>query len=194
MEPISLISVVLTVIASALSAVTTALSQRRKRRGLAINSLPEPYRTANAKEEDVMHLRMERRGMPAGMVVLLTFASIIFLFGAFSLFYYWPLITTNAESLMFALWLFFAMIGGMFVQVLAANYRAGRPLFDVTASQLVFPLLFALIVYYPIWVLAASSPHNLFSFYAAFLNGYFWESVVSAARVPSSARGTSNDA
>ncbi len=76
------------------------------------------------------------------------------------------------------------MIAGMFVQGLAANYRAGRKLWDVTASQLVFPLLFALIVFYPIWALTASSSRSLFSFYAAFLNGYFWESVVTATKNP----------
>jgi hypothetical protein len=120
----------------------------------------------------------------AGIWVLLIFGMILVIFGAFSLYYYWPLISANSETLMFAFWLFLAMIAGMIVQVLAANYRAGRGLFGVSASQLIFPLLFALIVYYPIWALAASSPHNLFSFYAAFLNGYFWESVVSAAKAP----------
>jgi hypothetical protein len=186
MDPISLTAAVLTVGASALSAITKIVSDRRKKRGLAINSRPGPYRTSNTAPAPgpPQPPVQPQPGISAGIVVLVSFAVIILIFGAFSVFYYWPLISANGATLMFALWLFFAMVAGMFVQVLAANYRAGRPLFDVSASQLVFPLLFALIIYYPIWSLAASSPHNLFSFYAAFLNGYFWESVVSAAKSP----------
>jgi hypothetical protein len=78
------------------------------------------------------------------------------------------------------------MIAGMFVQVLASNYREGNPLFAIEFGRLMFPLLFSLVVFYPIWSLAAGAPQNLFVFHAAFLNGYFWESVVSAARAPTS--------
>lgn len=184
MDSISITSVALTVGASALSAVTKALTDRRKKRGMAVNSQIEQFRTANAAPQPARPSIAPRPRVPAGIAVLLTFTVIVLIFGSFSIVHYWPLIAGNSETLMFAMWLFFAMVAGMFVQVLAANYRAGRLLFDVSASQLVFPLLFALIVYYPIWALAASSPHNLFSFYAAFLNGYFWESVVSAAKAP----------
>lgn len=185
MDLISLSSIALTVVAPLLGVAAKAASAwRQGQRRLAINSAEEPFRTANAAPDHMQALRRPRRHIPAGVVVLLIFAILVVSFGLFSLFYYWPLIAANGETLMFALWLFFAMIGGMFVQVLAGNYRAGRGLFDVSASQLIFPLLFALIVFYPIWALAASSPHNLFSFYAAFLNGYFWESVVSAAKRP----------
>jgi hypothetical protein len=191
MDPISLTSIIITIVGSALGAVAKRVTIGRKKRGLAINAdvSLEQYRTANSATNQVPAPAPPPPPPPArrlspGVAVLFAFAVIIIVFGGFSLFYYWPLISSNGESLMFALWLFLAMIAGMFVQVLAANYRAGRALFDVSASQLIFPLLFALIVYYPIWALAASSPHNLFSFYAAFLNGYFWESVVSAAKAP----------
>jgi hypothetical protein len=184
-DPISLSSIALTVVSTALGATAKAVAQRRQKRGLAINSAAEPFRTANSAGDGMQQIRQSSKPrVPAGIAVLLTFAVIVIIFGAFSLFYYWPLISNNDQTLVFALWLFLVMVAGMFVQVLAANYRVGRPLFDVSASQLVFPLLFALIVYYPIWALAASSPHNLFSFYAAFLNGHFWESVVSAAKAP----------
>jgi hypothetical protein len=169
-DGISLMSLIFTVAASGLSIVAKQIIVRRQKKERA--TVTEGVGPSSAWR------------IPAGIGVLLTFAGIIIIFGGFSVYHYWPLISSNSETLMFALWLFFAMVAGMFVQVLAANYRGGRPLFDVSASQLVFPLLFALIVYYPIWALAASSPHNLFSFYAAFLNGYFWESVVSAAKAP----------
>ena len=50
-----------------------------------------------------------------------------------------------------------AMIGGMFAQVLAANYRARRRLFEVSRDRLLYPLLFSIVVFYPVWALGASS-------------------------------------
>jgi len=122
--------------------------------------------------------------LSSGAKFLLWFLVVVVAFGAFSLYRYWPMVTENADTLMLAAGLLLTMAAGMVVQVLASNYRAGRELLDVQASQLIFPMLFALIVFYPIWTLAASSPRNLFAFYAAFLNGYFWESVVSTAKAP----------
>ena len=186
MDPLSLSAIALTVVGSVLGAISTSISTRlRKQRGLVGNSGFEGWRTANTAQQGFEIQPTSRRvRWPAGIVVLLMFALVIIIFGRFSLYYYWPLISANAETLMFAVWLFLTMVGGMFVQVVTANSRGGRPLFDISASQLVFPLLFAFIVYYPIWALAASSQRNLFPFYAAFLNGYFWESVVSAAKAP----------
>jgi drug/metabolite transporter (DMT)-like permease len=123
--------------------------------------------------------------MSPGLRVLVGFAFVLICFGALAVLKYWDRILASSDDFMFAGGLFLMMVAGMFVQALAANYRAGRPLFDITATQLIFPLLFAVVVFFPIWTLAANSPRNLFPFYAAFLNGYFWESVVSAAKNPS---------
>lgn len=119
-----------------------------------------------------------------GMRILTGFTVIVFAFGLLTLKRFWPEIERNEKNLYFAAWLFLTMVAGMFVQVLASNYREGNPLFVIEAGRLVFPLLFCLVVFYPIWSLAAGAPTNLFVFHAAFLNGYFWESVVSAARAP----------
>ena len=129
---------------------------------------------------------MKRRtSLPGpGPSVLAVFVVLVFAFGIVSLVHYWDLIKANIESLFYALWLFVFMVLGMFVQVLATNYRSDKPLFAISASQLLFPLLFSIVVYYPIWAIAATAPRNLFPVYAAFLNGYFWENVVSAARLP----------
>jgi hypothetical protein len=59
-----------------------------------------------------------------------------------------------------------------------------RRLRDVSPSRLLFPLLFAPIVYYPIWLVGSKQADTVFSYYAAFLNGYFWQSVVAAAKKP----------
>jgi len=79
-------------------------------------------------------------------------------------------------------WLFLTMAFGMSVQVLATNFREGQPLMSVESSQLLYPLLFSIVVFYPIWGIGASAPRNFFSFYAAFLNGFFWQTVVAAAK------------
>jgi len=116
--------------------------------------------------------------------VLGAFAIIVIIYGILILRRYWHVLKDNEDSVYFALGLFLTMIAGMFVQVLASNYKLGNPLLRITASQLIFPLLFSIIVFYPIWAIAASATHSFFSIHAAFLNGYFWESVVSSAHPP----------
>jgi hypothetical protein len=123
----------------------------------------------------------ESRG---GRLVLTVFIVVLLLFGAVNVIFYWNQIRTMGNVVLWALGLLVAMVGGMFVQVLSANYRSGNPLFSVGAAELIFPLLFSPIVFYPVWALASNGTQNLFSYYAAFLNGYFWQAVVSAARVP----------
>lgn len=131
--------------------------------------------------------RSKSSTLSSGAKFLIWFLLVVLAFGCYSAYRYWPQISRDTDLYMLALGLLLTMAAGMFVQVLGTNHRAGRPLFDVTASQLIFPLLFALIVFYPIWVLTSSSATGgLFPFYAAFLNGYFWESVVSTAKSPGS--------
>jgi hypothetical protein len=55
---------------------------------------------------------------------------------------------------------------------------------------LIFPILFSVIVFYPIWSIATTNPRGFFVFYAAFLNGYFWENVVSSIKAPPGASGS----
>lgn len=116
--------------------------------------------------------------------VLWGFTCLVFVFGVITLIRYWDFIRINQDSFYFVVWLFIFMVAGMFVQVIASNYRDGKRLFGVTASQLIFPVLFSIVVFYPIWAIASSATHSFFSIHAAFLNGYFWESVVAAATPP----------
>ena len=137
-----------------------------------------------ARKELAQHVRS---ALSSGAKVLLVFGFIVTVFGVAVIVKYWRDILGAADLFMFATGLFLTMIGGMFVQVLTANYRAGRSLVEVSATQLIFPLLFSLIVFYPIWSLAASAPCNLFSFYAAFLNaisGRVWSPRQSARVSP----------
>ena len=117
-----------------------------------------------------------------GAPYLIIFALVAIAFGIFTIIYYRGRIIAEADDVIFVVGLCLAMIGGMFVQVLAANRRAGRPLLSVSRDDLLFPLLFSIIVFYPIWTITAGGPKGFLAIHAAFLNGYFWESVVSAAK------------
>lgn len=121
----------------------------------------------------------------SGRTVLLVFLFIVLLLGVFTLIRYWNNIINDIEALLYFMWLFLTMIAGMFVQVVTSNYRNGNELLDVSMSQLVYPILFSLIVFYPVWSIGAASTQSLFSFYAAFLNGFFWETVVSSTKLSS---------
>lgn len=134
----------------------------------------------------------EKQGRPSGGAKVLTaFCLVATLFAVIVIARYWPHIIALGDTIALGFGLLLTMTGGMFVRVLSSNYRTGRELLDVTASQLLFPLLFALVVFYPIWSLAETTATNLFTFYAAFLNGYFWESVVTASSpVPSTRSGS----
>jgi hypothetical protein len=120
----------------------------------------------------------------SGAPYLIAFALIAIIFGLFTAIFFRLALFAHPEDVIFAIWLVIAMIGGMFAQVIAANYRARSELFSVSRDRLLYPLLFSVIVFYPIWALAASSAHGFFAIHAAFLNGYFWESIVSAAKPP----------
>lgn len=134
---------------------------------------------------------LARRLDPSGQL-LLGFAFVVLCFGGSAAIHFWNQISVTADKMYLALGLFFTMVAGMFVQVITSNYKAGASsLFAVTTAQLVYPVLFSPIVYYAIWAVASvSSSVGLFSFYAAFLNGYFWQSVVTSAQKVSVARGT----
>ena len=95
---------------------------------------------------------------------------------------YWPALIRNVDTIIFGAWLFLFMIAGMFVQVVILHYQKGKPLSEVSGSEFLIPMLFSVVVYYPIWTVAASAPHSLFSFYAAFLNGYFWRNVLGSVK------------
>ena len=121
---------------------------------------------------------------PKGGAVLAVFAVLVLTLGLVTGIRYWPHLSKHQDDLFFWGWLFLTMIFGMFVQVLSINRREGRPLFTVEASQLVYPLLFSIIAFYPVYGVGTSSPHTFFSFYAAFLNGFFWETTVTNAKPP----------
>jgi hypothetical protein len=117
-------------------------------------------------------------------LVLKIFAGVVIIYGLLVLIVHRNALKEYEDLAMLAIGLFISMLAGMFVQVIAANHRADRPIFSVTNSQLTYPVLFSVIVFYPIWASASHSSNIAFSIYASFMNGYFWESVVASARRP----------
>lgn len=175
MQDLSLISVLLTLLGAFIVAISNRLFSQN-------SADPDTSRGLWKSPTKRPQLRKNR----SGIYVLRLFAIIVFVFGAFSVWRYRSAILENQDTLLWGFWLFVTMVGGMFAQVLATNFRSGKGLSDIDRSRLLFPLLFAVIVYYPIWTVAASSTRSLFSIYAAFLNGFFWESVVTSAKIPAS--------
>ncbi len=126
-------------------------------------------------------------------ILLLGFCGVLFAVGVPTLIYYWKAIISNTDNLIFGIWLFLTMVFGMFVQVMVDNHESGRAILDIRLWDFLFPLFFSLVVYYSIWSVAATAPRGLFSFYAAFLNGYFWRHVVAQARPSLAGHRTGND-
>lgn len=172
MDYTSIIAIVITIIGAVLKISLESLNKYMPR-GQEIRAESPQFRS---------RVRPPKRAIRNARVVLIVFAIAVCSFGIITLVRYWNALKQNEDALYFSVWLFFAMVAGMFVQVLAHNYRSGDPLFHVAASQLIFPLLFSIIVFYPIWAISVSATHSFFSIHAAFLNGYFWESVVSSAQ------------
>lgn len=129
-------------------------------------------------------LYLDEHAANSGRNILYAFAVVVGLVGAFSLYHYWGQIFRSMDDVLYVVWLVLTMFFGMFVQVLYSAYRERRRLDDVTKTQLIVPLLFSIVVFSPIWSIATSSQRGFFVFQAAFLNGFFWESLVTAAKPP----------
>ena len=128
--------------------------------------------------------RPAKAQVQSGIIVLLVFLLIVFALGALVLVSNWKQLLEHRDMVLGAAVLLVAMVGGMFARVSARNYELGHEPFDLKASQLLYPLIFSVIVFYPIWTQSGATGPSFFAVHAAFLNGYFWESVVSAAQAP----------
>jgi hypothetical protein len=119
----------------------------------------------------------------SGIKVLIIFATVCLLFISFVVWRYWQQIVQNEHSVIAIIGLFLTMVGGMLVRVVTSNYEHSQTLSIGNTSKLVFPILLSPIVFFPVWSLSTGGEIGFFTFHAAFLNGYFWESVVSSTRL-----------
>jgi hypothetical protein len=118
----------------------------------------------------------------SGPKVLSIFAALVAVYGVTATVWKWPWIAAHADEFLFVGGLCLLMVAGMFVQIVSRNFHQGRALFELNASELILPVLFAPIVFYPIWIVGKSHGHDAFSLYSAFMNGYFWESIVATTQ------------
>lgn len=121
----------------------------------------------------------------SGTIVLGVFGVIVVIYAVFAAFAYGDKIREYVDDFWLAGGLLLTMIAGMIVRVVSANYQARRVLFKVNWQELVFPMVFSPIVFFPVWSITTEGQSGLFVFHAAFLNGYFWESIVASTRSPS---------
>lgn len=119
-----------------------------------------------------------------GLRVLIIFSGICVSFLCFVVWRYWPEIVKREQDFIWSFGLYLFMALGMFVQVISYNHQKGRALLNVTATQLLFPLLFSPIVFFPILGLSSDGEIKAFTWYSAFLNGYFWETIVTSVHAP----------
>lgn len=165
------LAIILVIVGSTLGLLTTKLSQK-----------PDHTKGKEAKPGDSGGGRkVTARGftLDSATTVLSTFLVVVIAFSMFTVIRYWEEFLVAQDKLVFGTWLFLSMVGGMFVEVLTRNYHNGKKWFDVTASQLLFPLLFSVMVFYPVWITATNASDSMFAIYAAFVNGFYWRSIVA---------------
>lgn len=123
--------------------------------------------------------------LPANVTILLVYGLLFLLVATVAAVRYrdWLAALLSQGNMLFLASLFLAMAGGMFTSVIAKNYREKRAFSEVTAFQLLFPLVFSPMVFFAIYL--TSGKINLgqdptFGLCTAFIYGYFWERVVVA--------------
>ena len=171
MKYISILSILIMILALLLPFFIDRYSIKQHKK--IIEEKVNILRSQNKKEK--------RKKINPAIFILALFGIVVLIHGILTFIFNFNKIKVIIGEISFALWLFFTMIFGMFVQVLSRNYREKRKLFQIGWEQLVFPLLFSIIIFYPIWGIISSSNKSYFSFYCAFLNGYFWENIVAEA-------------
>ncbi len=184
-----LLTVVLIILGLALAPIAR-LWENRERRSLAGEWKRKAPLASDSGDKFMMAFAAQPSGTPPepdpkGTRVLVIYGVIVGIAAIVTSVHYWETLRSlHADDFFFFGWLFLTMTFGMIVSVLLTKIREGRPLTEVTVVQLLVPMFFSLVVFYPIWAIASSSPRNFFAFYTAFLNGYFWDKIVASLKPP----------
>ncbi len=103
---------------------------------------------------------------------------------------YWSFVSTHLDILFFGVWMLVALVFGMFAQTIQNTVKSGKPPFDIDASLLLYPLIFAIPVFYTFWlVISANTDYTeakkfLFDLQTAFLHGFFWKTTIGTLKPP----------
>ncbi len=140
-------------------------------------------------------LTMTDEKPPSGQPILILFLILATAVGGLAAWYYRQFLFDSADRVFVHAGLILMMVAGCFVRVITENKEQGKNLLDVSRDQLIYPLLFSPIIFYTIWsnvqggsasttapAALASVQITYFHFYCAFVNGYFWQSIVAAVK------------
>jgi hypothetical protein len=164
------------------------LYRKRPTGARAVSALSGPAEDS-AQRPSSRGLASRASRLSSGGKVLLGLAIVVVGYGLFALWYYWNDIAVQADKAFGIAGLFIAMVVGMVVRVVSAAYDGKGSFKRITPAQLLYPMLFSPIVFFPAWGLMTGGDVDVFAFYTAFLNGYFWESVVSTVKAPAADDG-----
>lgn len=114
-------------------------------------------------------------------VFLIIFSGIVFAFIVITIILFWNKIEIQKEKALLYIGLFLTMCCGMIVRVISTNIEIGRDFFDIKISELVLPILFSIIVYYPIVLMVEDLSNKVYTLiYTSFINGYFWKTMIAS--------------
>jgi len=166
---ITIVSVVLLLLASFLGIIIEGVNSKLNR----LQALDYPTH--------VRYWGLQSRGdaKNGAKIIFSIFALIIVIYFLLCAIIYWDKIVLSTDNMILCVWMFIFMIIGMFVQVISSNHHSGKSIFAIEAGDILYPLLFSVIVYYPTYLIGLSSSNKAFSLYAACINGYFWQSIVT---------------
>ncbi|MCT3897357.1 hypothetical protein HZQ13_04520 [Elizabethkingia anophelis] len=162
-------AILFTIVAS-ISVAISSLLKSKKELNKIYNDKSEKNKTTT------LILNKKIGGKP---LVLKFFAIVIVCYIVILIFLKWDIIKISKDNILLYSGLFLMMCFGMFVSVIRRNYKKGKNLFDVKDSDLIYPTLFSVLVFYPLLVLVDTESNLQLVIYTAFLNGFFWKTFVA---------------
>lgn len=119
-----------------------------------------------------------------GEIVLTVFSVVAAIAMAAALWFHWNQIKAQLPGILEAGGALVVLIAGMIARTVMSNLDAGQPPLDGGWLHWLRPLLVSPIVFGSMWFSLPKEQRSLaFLLYSAFVNGYFWQSVLEGSRV-----------
>jgi heme/copper-type cytochrome/quinol oxidase subunit 2 len=119
-----------------------------------------------------------------GEIVLTVFSLVTAIGAGVAVWFYWKQIKAQLPGILEAGGALVVLVGGMIARTVMSNLDAGQPPLDGGWWHWLRPLLVSPIVFGSMWFSIPKEQRSLaFLLYSAFVNGYFWQSVLEGTRV-----------
>lgn len=119
-----------------------------------------------------------------GEIVLTVFSLVTAIGAGVAVWRYWKQIKAQLPGILEAGGALVVLVGGMIARTVMSNLDAGQPPLDGGWWHWLRPLLVSSIVFGSMWFSIPKEQRSLaFLLYSAFVNGYFWHSVLEGTRV-----------